>query len=483
MKECNIFETGSRKWKICRHEADLPGSKMDSYRVMWGLQPILEKKEPIKTPELLPQLIFHGRSLDDSEKTSVEIIYGPGTELLLLYKSAGVPSCDACMDLAKRMNNIGVSGCRSNLDSIAAEILPRAMEWLKNEHPWAYTLLPNIVSETAALIRIKSDVSKAIDIAESTMKDRKSKKLNIYTGQKNTGCSSCSGKTTVSTQVIKRNGGLISMPLIGKPIERDKLVSHIMYHVMPVAGNTEWVWRRHCDWIRQVRENYNGRLIIGVVTEGKNDTFKYHPPEAVKEALAGLEAEFITAPNDTGTLKRKKKERQGIGEGVLFPKMLELLQTDNPNHVAFYGHCKGVTRPNSAIDSAVNLWAVAMFDTLFRNKDEAINALDNNGVCGPFRMPGGYRDGQPGIGSKWFFSGTFFATRLVDAFNRNWRYLPTHYGCVEQWPRLNFDQRTQSSCLFFDNVSNLYDEDYWRYTVTPAFEKWKAEKHGSSTTS
>jgi len=263
-------------------------------------------------------------------------------------------------------------------------------------------------------------------------------------------------------------------PLIGKPINRDRLQSHIIYHVMPLAGDTEWVWRRHCDWLREVRSEWAGRLVIGIVTPGPSDEWKYCPPDAVREALSGLDAEFIEAPNDTGG--GKKRVRQGIGEGVLFPKMLGMLKTSSPDQVAFYGHCKGVSRPRSPLDSAVHLWAEAMFETVFRNRDAAISALDTHGVCGSFRMRGGYRDGTPGIGSFWFFSGTFFGIRLADAFKTNWDYMSPHYGCVEQWPRLNFDQHTQSACLFFDEVTNLYDEQYWKSVVTPAFEKWKERR-------
>lgn len=266
--------------------------------------------------------------------------------------------------------------------------------------------------------------------------------------------------------------------LIGVPIDRTKLQSHIMYHIMPLSGETEWVWRRHCDWLREVRANYNGRLIVGVVIPGEQDAWQYCPPEAVYEALAGLDAEFITAPNDTGSRKNRKHARQGKGEGVLFPQMLKKLQTSDPNHVAFYGHAKGVTRPQTPLGSAIHLWAEAMFETVFRNHNAAVDTLDNHGICGSFRMPGGYRDGGPGIGSNWFYSGTFFAMRLADVFSRKWEYLPTHYGCVEQWPRLNFDKNTQAACLFFDNVTNLYDESYWCNEVTPAFEKWKQE-HGT----
>lgn len=263
------------------------------------------------------------------------------------------------------------------------------------------------------------------------------------------------------------------LPLIGIPIDREKLQSHIMYHIMPLSGDTEWVWRRHCDWLREVRHQFNGRLIVGIVTPGEQDAWSYCPQDAVVEALSGLDAEFIIAPNDTGNRKNRKHARQGKGEGVLFPQMLGKLQTSDPNQVAFYGHCKGVTRPQTPLGSPIHLWAEAMFETVFRNHNAAVNALDTHGICGSFRMPGGYRDGGPGIGSNPFFSGTFFAMRLVDVFVRNWQYLPTHYGCVEQWPRLNFEMQTQAACLFFDNVTNLYDDAYWRSEVTPAFEQWK----------
>jgi hypothetical protein len=276
----------------------------------------------------------------------------------------------------------------------------------------------------------------------------------------------------------RKSGNLTTIPLFGKPINRERLQAHILYHIMPLAGSTEWVWRRHCQWLREVRHKFNGRLIIGIVTPGPGDAWSYCPPDAVKEELQGLGAEFVEAPNDTGKARHRKQVRQGKGEGVLFPRMLGMLQTLDPDHIAFYGHCKGVSRPQAAPDSPSHIWAEAMFETVFRNQKEVVEALDTHGVCGSFRMPGGYRDGGPGIGSNWFYSGTFFAARLVDVFRRNWEYIPTHYGCVEQWPRLNFERDTQAACLFFDNVHNLYDDEYWRTTINPAFEKWKAE-HGT----
>lgn len=271
--------------------------------------------------------------------------------------------------------------------------------------------------------------------------------------------------------------------LIGVPIDRSKLVSHILYHVMPLAGAGEPVWRRHMAWLREVRPQFNGRLIVGIVTPGKEDEWKYLPPDAVKETLADCDAEFITAPNDVRTIrigkpmKFHRDRRAGKGEGVLFPRMLEMLQTSDPHHVAFYGHCKGVSRADDHPEgSSPFKWAEAMFETLFRNQTAAVETLDDHGICGPFLMRGGFPDGQPGLCSTPFFSGTFFAMRLVDVFARQWRKIPPGYGGVERWPNSLFNLHTEGKCLFMDHCTNLYSEEYWANEVTPAIEQWKAAR-------
>jgi hypothetical protein len=479
--ECDAFPAGTRKWQICRGEAGLPPQKTDAYRESWGLPPLFGPAAPLsETPAAIPELVFHGHSVSEIESGGTrKKLYGPGSELLKIYEAAGVPSCDACRELAQQMNDWGVVECRAKLDQIVADIMPRAKEWVAQKYPWVSRLLPDVVEDFGIARRIRSDVTKAIDECERTISERRRQRLDIITGEKIKGCSSCGGgQPKAAAPRGRKVTRPLAVPLIGQPINRDRLKSHILYHVMPLAGETEWVWRRHCQWLREVRPQYNGRLIIGIVTPGVGDMWQYLPPDAVKEELRGLDAEFIEAPNDTGKGNQRKIERRGAGEGVLYPQMLAKLQTSDPDEIAFYGHCKGVTRKGTTRDSAVHLWADAMHETLFRNHDAAVSALDTSGVCGPFRMRGGYRDGGPGIGSFWFFSGTFFAMRLVDVFRRNWHYLPSHYGCVEQWPRLNFDQNTQAACLFFDAVTNLYDESYWRNTVTPAFNKWKAD-HGT----
>ena len=280
---------------------------------------------------------------------------------------------------------------------------------------------------------------------------------------------------------IVRTGGLlapraqqplwIGHKLCGVPIDRDKLVQHIAFHVMPLAGDCEWVWRKHVAWLREVRPQFNGRLIVGVVTAGPNDPYKFCPKDAVIEAFDGMDAEIFFVENDAS--ERRKK---GRGEGLTFKTMLEKLKTDDPNEVIYYGHCKGVTHGANADGPAPHLWADAMIETVFENQDAVIDSLDAHGITGSLLMRGGQPLNRPGLGPHWFFSGTFFAFRSADTFIRRWQTLPLHYGCVEQWPRLMFNLQTEVDCLFFDNVSNCYDNDYWRNEITPALNRWRLEK-------
>ncbi|MBK8916452.1 MAG: hypothetical protein IPM64_17945 [Phycisphaerales bacterium] len=54
---------------------------------------------------------------------------GPGTYLHDQIAAMGMPECQACRNLAHRMNAWCVSGCRERLEEIVAEMLPRARAW------------------------------------------------------------------------------------------------------------------------------------------------------------------------------------------------------------------------------------------------------------------------------------------------------------------------------------------------------------------
>lgn len=220
--ECEIFRTGSRKWKICRNEASLSPQKTNAYRVKWGLVPLpIEEESKSTAPDEapIPEFVFHGHSVGDDSGIIRNKLYGPGTELLRIYEAAGVPSCDACKELAQDMNNWGVAGCRERLEEIVADILPRAKEWLDQKHPWAMKLIPNAFGERKISRRIRADITKSIDEAEKLIAERRVKKLNIYTGEKIRGCSGCSGSAAPAKPKVK-NRAANNPFLMGKAFPR-----------------------------------------------------------------------------------------------------------------------------------------------------------------------------------------------------------------------------------------------------------------------
>lgn len=451
MNDCDQFPYSSRRRQICLGETGIPLAKVNRFRELHGIAAIpsgtqnVEVSQP-KSPRVLvgatPDRKASGKQSSccggARKVTHPTTSIGPGSRLIATFKSAGFEACEACYALAERMNEWGDAGCDERIEEIVADILPRALAWEREKVSWWTKLVPEAV--TAAAIRV---------IVRRTIK--------TATPQRSVSQLSQRGEKVIRTAEQRRP------PLIGSPIDRTQLVTHILYHVLPLSGVCEPLWRRHVDWLREVRNQFNGRMIVGIATPGVDRPGQqFVPLSEVKAAFSGMDAEFIPRRND-----------RIRGEGVTFPAMLQAIKTDNPDEVFFYGHTKGVTREHDGADKPPHLWARAMFATVFGNRDAVVDTLDTAGVTGAFRMNGGLGVGRPGVGPHWFYSGTFFAARSVDVFRRNWQHLLNHYGCVEQWPRMMFDRETESACVFFDGVDNLYDPTYWHDQVTPAFMEWQ----------
>lgn len=52
--------------------------------------------------------------------------FGPGTELARIFGSVGASSCQQCTDLARRMDDWGVAGCKEHRAEIVADIESRS---------------------------------------------------------------------------------------------------------------------------------------------------------------------------------------------------------------------------------------------------------------------------------------------------------------------------------------------------------------------
>lgn len=81
---------------------------------------------------------------------------GPGSQLVVLYRERGIPSCQQCYTLAARMDSLGPDGCRERLDEIVADMLPRARAWA--DQGLITWLAPDVALRTV----IRHDVLEAI---------------------------------------------------------------------------------------------------------------------------------------------------------------------------------------------------------------------------------------------------------------------------------------------------------------------------------
>lgn len=94
---------------------------------------------------------------------------GPGTRLALGFFRKGYhKSCQACISLAKQMNEWGSAGCRERLDAIVEDILPRAKQWVSDTHKFTkgvLGLVGAVVDVETPLLKtgIRAAVVEAID--------------------------------------------------------------------------------------------------------------------------------------------------------------------------------------------------------------------------------------------------------------------------------------------------------------------------------
>lgn len=174
MEECEQFKHNQHLYNICAGTANMPKWKIDKYRINFGLPPLFN--EPI------PEVVL---SYDN-------IGYGPGSELLDIYSKQGMPPCQDCFSLARRMNIWG-SNCSSKIEEIVEDILPRAKKWVELNMPWVHNLLPNTIEDYSIKIKIKNDISLAIKNYKLN-KSKSTVNLNTTKAPPRVGGCGCGGK-------------------------------------------------------------------------------------------------------------------------------------------------------------------------------------------------------------------------------------------------------------------------------------------------
>lgn len=165
-----------RKQLILEGRVSLSLTVINQYRAKEGLEPLDSKPDAEHIDRVIhPVRTKRQKKVSSGVRASCACSTkppesGPGTELKSTLKAMGVPTCQQCSEAAKRMNALGVAGCRDKIDELAAEMLPRAMEWIARQHPWVHALLPNVVQELEATRRITNLITDAINKAEEKEK-------------------------------------------------------------------------------------------------------------------------------------------------------------------------------------------------------------------------------------------------------------------------------------------------------------------------
>ena len=144
-------ELPGRLRDICLGVADLPLWKINRYRKQWDL-PALTRRGTVAAPKTGKRFALS---------------HGPGSQLVMIYTRRGMPSCQACHDLAAKMDGWGVDECRKRINEIVAEILPRAKNWLVSNKPWVHRVLEGVgLEDTAIRTVIRRDLLAAIKTAK-----------------------------------------------------------------------------------------------------------------------------------------------------------------------------------------------------------------------------------------------------------------------------------------------------------------------------
>ena len=232
---------------------------------------------------------------------------------------------------------------------------------------------------------------------------------------------------------------------------------NMIFHVYPLKG-AEWNWHWHIDQIKSNASKFNGTISIAIVT-GPN----LAAPETVKALLDGVPVDhWIVEPNS-----------KQLGETVTFKRLLETVETSDPNTITFRGHCKGVTHRQNGIETP---WANLMWDACM-DIESVENALASHVFAGPMKCH------EPLVSKqryRWFFAGTFFWFRS-DVFSREWREMEQTRWFPEAWPGC-VASNEESACLLHDFTDgSVLRPKYWYDVVVPSWEKWKQgrQDHGT----
>jgi len=173
------------------------------------------------------------------------------------------------------------------------------------------------------------------------------------------------------------------------------MMRNLIYHVYPVASNEEW--RPNVERLAQSWHLFNGRKIVGIVTDGET----IGPYRVIEAFPPDPQTEFLIQDNDPDR-----------GETVTFLPAVKMLRNWNGDEATFYGHAKGTSPRRHAKPGEIDRirrWRDFMYRHTLEVAPAKLDwALRRFACAGSLKIHRSYRQEPGRPPSYWHFSGTFF---------------------------------------------------------------------------
>ena len=255
-----------------------------------------------------------------------------------------------------------------------------------------------------------------------------------------------------------------SYPWYNKPFT-GPLTRNLIMFVFPVKAAAGMVaeWRRNLSQILQRIDTFNGKRIFAVATDSTTDTL-----DDVEQVLTGHQCEILQFSN-----------RRDLGEVVAFKRLLERVQSTEPNKITYYCHAKGASKQHNASQiPQIRRWADAMHEVLLDGLDEVETALNTKTFAGAFRAISSQFPSGVTPAFNWHYPGTFFWFRNDAIFsNSTWDKVSEQYWGSEAWPGTQCPV-SQAACLLMDKVglATLYTPLTWETQAQPILDRWRGRR-------
>lgn len=235
-----------------------------------------------------------------------------------------------------------------------------------------------------------------------------------------------------------------------------------LYHLHPpaVAGA---IWRRRLGMLLSRAALFNGRKVIACTTGAGLESV------ATVQGLAGPAGfDVVGVGNDPG-----------LRETKTYLELLPAFATDDPSRALFFGHAKGVTRPDNR-GVTCHPWSILCHEITLDYWPLVAEQLLRHPITGVFKKVGkGFRESP----SAWHYSGTFWWARSAELFRRPWAaLLDRHwYGAessVGRWFAAH-----EAGCLFGEGrvpELDLYSMDRLK-EILVQYVWWRADNEGART--